>query len=109
MKEKFDRCVTTKYKLETVDGVICLTDLGEGSSITNNAENVAAQLMENGHNLMECPVIYRDAEGYWDWIKVTILGGFSHFKSLGGLRDRAKAIGAVQELAWYGIKPVAIV
>jgi hypothetical protein len=97
MEEKLYTCGTTEYKLETVDGVICLTDLDVGMTITNNAQSIIAQLNENGFDLLHCPVVYCDTTGTWDWLKVDLQGNFAGFQHIGADRHRDHAVQAVKE------------
>ena len=99
MEGTIQLCGTTKYTVETIDGVICLTDLVEGMSINNNAENVIEQLRQNGYDLMNCPVIYADSYGHWDCLEVNIQGVFAGFKTLFGERDKHEAIRKVKQLS----------
>jgi hypothetical protein len=91
-------CGTTEYTLEVVDGVICLTDLDQGMTITNNARNVIEQLKQSGYDILNCPVIYCDTMGAWDWLKVNLQGRFSGFQHIGADRHRDHAVQAVKEM-----------
>ena len=81
MADSYKICGTTKYQLEIVDDVICLIDLNGGMTIANNAENVIAQLEEEGYDLTAHPVIYSEAEGKWDWLLV-VKGRFAAHKHI---------------------------
>ncbi len=69
------------YSTHTVPGFICVTDLNQGMSVTNDAENVVAELLEAGHDLKSNRVLYRDSEGIWDELRVRG-GKFAGFQLL---------------------------
>ena len=50
--------------------VIAITGSGTGRSVTNDVENVIADLVANGIDVTRSHVIYQDSEGYWDGIRV---------------------------------------
>ena len=91
-------CGTTEYTMEVVDGVICLVDLDKGMSITNNAENIIAQL-NNDYDLTKYPVIYCDTEDNWDWLTTNLQGNFSGFRHIGDCQSRDDSIREVKRLA----------
>lgn len=67
----------------TVHGtVIAITDHGGGKSVTNDAENVIADLARQGFDLSKHPVIYQDTRGIWDQILVDRTGRFAGFSSI---------------------------
>jgi hypothetical protein len=89
------------YGTAVVRGVVCLIDLDAGKTITNDVENVVADLA--ARRLLLGPfdeprrVIYRDTMGVWDEILVRN-GRFAGFRSLNE-RDRAAALGKVLSLS----------
>ena len=66
----------------TVHGnVIAIIDHEQGRSVTNDAENVIADLDAN-FDLSKYQVIYRDTRGIWDQILVDRTGHFAGFSSI---------------------------
>jgi hypothetical protein len=66
----------------TVHGnVIAVIDHDEGKSVTNDAENVIADLAAC-FDLSKHRVIYRDTRGIWDEILVDRSGRFAGFRSI---------------------------
>lgn len=76
------------YHYTVEDGVVCVVDHDIGMSVTNNAENVIADLAEI-LDLSKLRVIYRDTEGTWDGLLVKD-GRFDTFLHL-GCRDKEAA------------------
>ena len=76
------------YDYEVVDRVVCIVDNDRGNSVTNDAENVIADLFNDGIDL-SMPVIYRDTMGTWD--RLLVIGGrFAGFSPIGATtRDKA--------------------
>jgi hypothetical protein len=67
----------------TVHGnVIAITDHDAGRSVTNDAENVIADLVAQGFDLARYLVIYRDTRGIWDQILVDCTGHFAGFSTI---------------------------
>lgn len=58
------------YKMENIDGVICIVDLDGDKSVTNDIENVIDDLARAGIRL-DGPVIYKDSDGIWDEVLVS--------------------------------------
>lgn len=58
----------SSYTTQIQAGVIFLVDLDKGMSVTNDAENVIADLARRGL-LVGRRVIYRDTSGRWDELK----------------------------------------
>jgi len=88
------------YTTELTNGVLCITDLNIGKSVTNDAENVIADLIKGGWDFTTIPVIYRDSIGMWDGLQV-LNGRFVGFfqiceddqlKAVQSALDRAEAI-----------------
>ena len=66
----------------TVHGnVIALIDHDQGKSVTNDAENVIADLAAS-FDLSQYRVIYRDTRGIWDELLVDRTGHFAGFSSI---------------------------
>lgn len=71
------------YSVELVPGFVLLVDHNVGTSITNDAENVIADLVREGVLGRGTRVLYRDTLGRWDellrdgvrFIKFSLLGG----------------------------------
>jgi hypothetical protein len=75
--------------LAVTPGVVAIADLDAGRrSVTNDADNVVADLHQRGL-LKGRRLIYRDSEGRWDELGHDENGRFIGFKFLGGnsLRD----------------------
>ena len=88
----------SKYSVEIIDGVICVVDLDTAEagypykcrSVTNDAEQVIAELYEASGGEMTEPVIYRDSDGAWNGMGHQD-GVFDWFYPLNE-RDRDRAI-----------------
>lgn len=66
----------------TIHGdVIAIVDHCQGKSVTNDAENVIADLAAR-FDLSRYRVIYRDSLGTWDQLLVDSTGHFAGFSSL---------------------------
>jgi hypothetical protein len=66
----------------TIHGdVIAIIDHEQGKSVTNDAENVIADLAAN-FDLSRYRVIYRDTRGIWDQLLVDRTGRFAGFTSI---------------------------
>ena len=68
------------YTARREDGAIVIEDQGFGRSVTNDAENVIADLRERGFDL-SLPVAYCDTTGRWDGLTVRA-GRFAGFYPL---------------------------
>ncbi|MHB9836811.1 hypothetical protein Q8F57_018420 [Paraburkholderia terrae] len=81
---------TYSYTIE--EDFVCIIDHDKGGrSVTNDAENVIADLIAAGIDVARYSVIYRDTAGIWDWM-CTAGGAFSGFISLDALsKEVAKA------------------
>lgn len=84
------------YSFTVENGVICIIDHDEGKSVTNDAENVIADLVKQGIDVDTQPVIYRDTRGIWDQLLVKN-GRFYTFKSVNE-RDKELAKAKVNPL-----------
>jgi hypothetical protein len=79
----------------TVHGnVIAIIDHDEGRTVTNDAENVIADLIAQGFDLSRYLVIYRDTRGIWDQLLVDRTGHFAGFSSVNE-RDLSAALAKV--------------
>ena len=66
----------------TVHGnVIAIVDHAAGKSVTNDADNVIADLAAN-FDLSKYRVIYQDTRGIWDQMLVDPTGRFASFSSI---------------------------
>jgi hypothetical protein len=76
----------SSYELSLIRGVICIRDLCEGVSVTNDAENVIADLAARKllTDAAGTPrrIIYRDTMGIYDELEV-VDGQFAGFKAIG--------------------------
>ena len=61
--------------------VIAIVDHDEGKSVTNDSENVIADLAAD-FDLSQYRVIYRDTRGIWDQMLVDRTGRFAGFSCL---------------------------
>lgn len=79
----------------TVHGnVIAIIDHDQGRSVTNDADNVIADLAAQGFDLSRYLVIYRDTRGIWDQLLVDCSGRFAGFSSVNE-RDLSTALAKV--------------
>lgn len=69
------------YTTTRLPGFICLNDTNEGSSVTNDAENVIEDLLRAGYDLEHNRVLYCDSQGVWDELVVRS-GKFAGFHVL---------------------------
>ena len=53
------------YSCAVHGNVIAIIDLDSGRSVTNDADNVIADLVSRGFDLQHYHVIYRDTRGIW--------------------------------------------
>lgn len=65
------------YSVSIVKETIVLLDMDQGMSITNNAENVVAELHDLG--IFGMPIVYCDTDGVWDQLAVNAAGEFIGF------------------------------
>lgn len=80
----------------TIHGdVIAVTDHDQGRSVTNDAENVIADLAAR-FDLSRYRVIYRDTRGIWDQMLVDRTGHFAGFASINE-RDLAAALAKITQ------------
>ncbi len=70
------------YSYQVVGQVIAIIHHNEGRSVTNDVQNVLADLKDAGVNLCASRVIYRDTLGTWDEILTDPRGNFGGFRSL---------------------------
>ena len=84
------------YSYTTHGDIIAIIDHDQGKSITNDAENVIADLAAR-FDLSKCRVIYRDTRGVWDQLLVDRTGHFAGFSSLNA-RDLPAALA---KLTWH--------
>ena len=77
--------VTAEVTRGTVKGTlcfVCITDLDEGMSVTNDIENVLAVLLDQGPLIPGMFVVYRDTDGMWDEVVIDEHCGFIGFGAL---------------------------
>jgi hypothetical protein len=70
------------YSRTLYGNVIAIIDHDQGRSVTNDAENVIADLLAQGFDLSRYLVIYKDTRGIWDQILVDRTGRFAGFSSI---------------------------
>ena len=76
------------YQVFHLPGFVCVVDLDVGRSVTNDAENVVADLAAELHDGVH--LIYRDTDGTWDEIAfVTDEDGRPRFNGFNGLGQRS--------------------
>lgn len=56
------------YDWGITQGVVWIEDLDQGKSVTNDIENVIADIKEH---ILGKPVIYKDSLGVWDGISIS--------------------------------------
>lgn len=84
------RVTRSTYSKTVEDNFICILDHDRGRSVTNDAENVIADLVAAGFDVDAYHVIYCDTGGTWDWL-CTAGGKFTKFKPLHArTKDEAK-------------------
>lgn len=101
-----------RYTARIEDGAIVVEDRDRGLSVTNDADNVIADLRERGFDL-SLPVIYRDTMGRWDGLTVRA-GRFDGFYPLnparggdyGEARARLRAMRAARDERLGDARPV---
>ena len=71
--------------------VIAIIDHDGPRSVTNDADNVIADLVSQGFDLSHYHVIYKDTRGIWDQILVDRTGHFAGFSSINE-RDLSAAL-----------------
>jgi hypothetical protein len=64
------------YSCAVHSNVIAIIDHDSGRSVTNDADNVIADLVSRGFDLSRYHVIYKDTRGIWDQILVDRTGCF---------------------------------
>jgi hypothetical protein len=81
----------------SADGIVQITDLNNGYSVTSDIENVLAQvaLSEGRDSLSGLRVIYRDTLLRWDGVLLNEAGEFENFYGIGAT-DQAAAVAHVR-------------
>ena len=69
------------YSYTLHGNVIAIADHGAGKSVTNDADNVIADLAAN-FDLSKYRVIYQDTRGIWDEMLIDRTGRFAGFSSI---------------------------
>jgi hypothetical protein len=69
------------YSRTVYGNVIAIIDYDQGRSVTNDADNVIADLAAD-FDLSRYRVIYRDTRGIWDELLVDRTGRFAGFSSI---------------------------
>jgi len=91
MKSKAD------FIYEIIDGIVCIRDQDLGNiSVTNDAENVIADIELLEGSLKDFPVVYQDSDYTWDRIIVSQTGKI-YFSSLNA-NSKEEAINKVKSL-----------
>jgi hypothetical protein len=78
------------YSTSIHGDVIAIVDHNQGKSVTNDADNVIADLAAN-FDLSKYCVIYSDTRGIWDQLLVDRTGHFAGFSCL-NVRDLPAAL-----------------
>jgi hypothetical protein len=81
------------YSRAVYGNVITIIDHAQGKSVTNDADNVIADLAAD-FDLSKYHVIYRDTRGIWDQLLVDRTGHFAGFSSINE-RDLSAALAKV--------------
>ena len=84
------------YSYTTHGNIIAIIDHDQGKSVTNDAENIIADLAAC-FDLSKYRVIYRDTRDVWDQLLVDRTGHFAGFSSLNA-RDLPAALA---KLTWH--------
>lgn len=79
--------------------IVAVTDLNGGVSVTNDIENVVADLVKAGHDFKCKRLIYCDSEGHWDGVCV-VENKFSRFVPLGRSNKEEAANAALHCFDW---------
>ena len=82
------------YSPSVYGNVIAIIDHDQGRSVTNDAENVIADLVRQGFDLSRYQVIYRDTRGIWDQLLVDSNGHFAGFSTINE-RDLSAALAKI--------------
>lgn len=85
----------------TSDHILVITDQGAPKSLTNDMENVLADIaqVENWASLAGYRVVYADSEGEWAGVQLNEQGRFAGFYGLGRrVTDARGALARVREL-----------
>lgn len=72
----------TRGERKELHSFVCVTDLDEGMSVTNDIENVLAVLVDQGPLMPGMLVVYRDTDGVWDEVLIDEHCGFIKFHRL---------------------------
>jgi hypothetical protein len=80
----------TRGPHKTVIRFLCIEDLDEGMSVTNDIERVIADLVSEGDITPGMHVVYQDTQGVWDEVLISETCTFAGFRSLNAAtRDEA--------------------
>lgn len=93
-----DTAMRASYSTEIRDEFVLVIDHDQGKSVTNDAENVIADLYRAGLLATGRRVLYRDTDGRWDELRYDGVR-FTGFGAIGGTSPevaiaRARAAGA---------------
>ena len=82
--------------------VLVIIDLNQGMSVTNNMKAVIAEIAADigvDHRLLVMPIIYRDSEGIFDGVNLSLNGSVSFYPIVPGQRvtNEREAIQAVTQ------------
>lgn len=72
-----------RYVHHVDHGVLSIIDHGRGRSVTNDIEQVLAEVAEHGVDLNSVQVMYRDTRGAWDAVQIES----GHFSALVPLNE----------------------
>ena len=75
----FGKKARATFSFDIIDGVVVIYDLDIGCSVTNDAENVIAEVAHNVKDLRFFRVIYRDTDGIFDGMLVDEDNRFAGF------------------------------
>lgn len=101
-----------RYTARVEGGAVIIEDQDRGRSVTNDAENVIADLRERGFDLTT-PVIYCDTTGRWDGLTVRAgrFAGFyplnsAHSTDYGEARAKLDAMRAARDERLGDARPI---
>lgn len=69
------------FTVITIGNLLIIVDRDLGRTVTNDADRVVAKLVERGHDVDACVIVYLDTAGRWDQL-LTAAGRFCGFRAL---------------------------
>ncbi|TCK37942.1 hypothetical protein B0G84_3240 [Paraburkholderia sp. BL8N3] len=87
MKKLYKSSLRATYDVFYLPGFICVVDLDEGRSVTNDIENVIADLAAQLSDRVR--LIDRDTQGIWDEVEFLTVNGCARFRGFRSLHQRS--------------------